>query len=149
MNTYSLIIAIVIGLTGAASSLSLAGVDEAIASYRNGNFTSAVAELRPLAEQGDARAQHWLGIMYHLGKGVDRDDKQSIAWYLKAAEQGGVGAQTNLGSMYFEGSGAPQDDKLAVLWWSKAASQGSVAAQYHLATMIEQGRGVTKDEVQA
>ncbi len=52
-------------------------------------------------EQGLARAQFLLGLMYHLGQGVPDDQKQAIGWFLKAAEQGYGEAQDALGTMYF------------------------------------------------
>ncbi|TFG59172.1 MAG: sel1 repeat family protein, partial [Deltaproteobacteria bacterium] len=39
-------------------------------------------------EQGDAKAQHGLGVMYHNGFGVERDDREANKWFRKAAEGG-------------------------------------------------------------
>ena len=33
------------------------------------------------AEQGDAEAQNYLGLMYDSGRGVPLDDKQAVVWY--------------------------------------------------------------------
>ncbi|MGI9403386.1 MAG: tetratricopeptide repeat protein [Hyphomicrobium sp.] len=52
------------------------------------------------AEQGDAKAQFNLGLMYGEGRGVARDDAKARAWFQKAAEQGDVKAQLKLGLMY-------------------------------------------------
>ena len=38
--------------------------------YKRGDFATALRELKPLAEQGDAEAQLSLGIIYDLGLGV-------------------------------------------------------------------------------
>ena len=35
-----------------------------------GDFATALKEWKPLAEQGDADAQYYLGLMYAQGKGV-------------------------------------------------------------------------------
>ena len=43
---------------------------------------------RHAAEQGDAAAQHTLGIMYANGLGVPQDDAEAVRWYRLAAEQG-------------------------------------------------------------
>jgi TPR repeat protein len=49
---------------------------------------------------GYAEAQSNLGIAYAFGKGVLKDDKQSVYWYQKAADQGNAEAQSNLGIAY-------------------------------------------------
>ncbi|HEY5139605.1 MAG TPA: hypothetical protein VIJ25_09880, partial [Methylococcales bacterium] len=46
---------------------------------------SVVQQLRIKAEQGDAKAQNDLGVMYANGDGVAQDDKQAAFWFRKAA----------------------------------------------------------------
>ena len=50
-----------------------------------------------LAQQGHAKAQYSLGMLYFNGWGVPKNDKTSVMWYTKAAEQGSVDAQNELG----------------------------------------------------
>lgn len=88
----------------------------------------AVAWYRKAAEQGYARAQNSLGLMYANGRGVEQDDTQAVAWYRKAAEQGDAVAQLNLGLMYADGRGVEQDDNQALVWYRKAAEQGDADA---------------------
>jgi hypothetical protein len=86
--------------------------------------------LRKAAEQGDAGAQCNLGVCYDcVGRGVEQDDAQAVAWYRKAAEQGHAGAQRKLGIMYGGGRGVEQDDAQAGVWYRKAAEQGDTYAQ--------------------
>jgi len=105
--------------------------------------------LKALAEKGDARAQNQLGYMYDNGRGVQKDDREAVAWFRKAALQGHASAQINLGLMYAEGEGVPQDDKEAVAWYRKAALQGEAMAQYNLGVMYYKGQGVLEDYVAA
>ena len=51
---------------------------------------------RKAAEQGDAKAQFNLGVMYDKGQGVMRNYAEAAKWYRKAAEQGDADAQRNL-----------------------------------------------------
>ena len=51
----------------------------------------------PLAEQGVAKAQYNLGLMYGKGKGVVKDDGKAIKWWKLAADQGDGKAKTNWG----------------------------------------------------
>ena len=44
-------------------SLACAGLPEGEAAYSRGEYTRAYSELKPLAEQGNAEAQWYLGVM--------------------------------------------------------------------------------------
>ncbi len=83
---------------------------------------TALREWRPLAEQGNANAQFFLGFMYANGLGVSQDYAEALQWYRKADEQGYAKAQNNLGLMYGKGQGVPQDDAQAHMWYNLAAS---------------------------
>jgi hypothetical protein len=48
------------------------------------------------AKQGNARAQHNLGVMYNEGMGVPQDYQTALKWYRLAAKQGNAYAQYNL-----------------------------------------------------
>ena len=61
--------------------------------------------VRQAAEQGDARAQFNLGIMYDNGEGVLKDEAEAVKWYRLAAEQDLANAQNNLGTAYTNGQG--------------------------------------------
>jgi len=52
-----------------------------------GNFEQALAELHPLAEAGDPRAQLWLGLMYYYGRGVPFNPQKAQKWIRKSADQ--------------------------------------------------------------
>jgi len=47
-------------------------------------------ELKKQANNGDARAQYNLGIMYKKGQGVEKDYKEAVKWFELAADQGYV-----------------------------------------------------------
>ncbi len=108
-----------------------------------------VAALRPLAEQGDARAQTELGLAYFQGINVPKDTSEGVKWFRKAAEQGSPVAQNNLGVAYSQGQGLPQDPVAAVDWYRKAADQGYALSQYNLGRAYAFGRGVTQDYAEA
>ena len=115
--------------------------------YREGYGTAvdhveAVKWVRKAAEQGFARAQYDLGLMYEFGTGVERSNEKAAEWYLKAAEQGYARAQFWLGYMYEYGTGVEQSYEKAAEWVQKAADQGYADAQYNLGDMYRDGRGV-------
>src|SRR5699024_3584817 len=101
---------------------------------------SVLARVRPLAEQGDPKAQYNMGVIYDRGYGVERNYDKARIWYEKAAAQGDAEAAHNLGVMYHEGHGVPVNDKRAVYWFRKAAKLGEPAAQNNLAVMYAEGR---------
>ena len=123
-----------------------ADYDKGMHAYNSGDFKTALAEWTPIAEQGDARAQATLGIMYGNGDGVPQNDKIAVYWYAKAAEQGHAKAQYHLGLSYSYGQGVPQNDKTAVKWYAKAAAQGLAGAQNSLGGMYQDGDGVLEDD---
>ena len=94
-------------LLALTSPVVLAGFDEAAAAFAAGNYAQAQAELGPLLENNDPRAQYSMGVLYENGFGVVKDLPQAAAWYLKAAEQGNTDAQFNLGAMHEHGVGIP------------------------------------------
>uniref|UniRef100_A0A7S1QZQ0 Fe2OG dioxygenase domain-containing protein n=1 Tax=Alexandrium catenella TaxID=2925 RepID=A0A7S1QZQ0_ALECA len=101
------------------------------------------------AVQGDAVAQHILGMMYSQGNGAPKDDAAALEWTLKAAEGGLVNAQFSAGTMYIEGQGTPSNESRALYWYSKAAAQGDASAQMILARMYSEGMGTGRDESKA
>jgi hypothetical protein len=126
-----------------------ADFQKGFAAYQSGDYATALSEWTPLAKQGDAPAQHNLGVMYENGQGVPQDYKIAVKWYRLAAEQGDAFAQSNLGLMYRQGQGVPQDDKTAVKWYRLAAEQGYASAQTNLGYMYGKGQGVVQDNVYA
>ena len=113
--------------------------------YQYQDYTTAIRELTPLAQQGDAFAQFNLGLWYDDGDwvaGIPDNDAEAVKWYRKAAEQGLARAQRTLGIMLNEGLGTPENDLEAAKWFHKAAEQGDVHAQLNLGFMYAEGEGV-------
>jgi TPR repeat protein len=123
--------------------------DTGYAEYQRGDYAAALRRLRPLAEEGDVRAQYTLGLMYHHGRGVPRHDPEAMRWFRLAADQGHASAQFNLGVMYSEGHGVPRDESEAARWYQLAAEQGNPEAQYNLGLAYAKGDGVAQNHVNA
>ncbi len=117
--------------------------------YYEGDFLQALSIWRPLAEQGNARAQNNLGILYRNGEGVVQDLDAARRWLLQAAEQGYARAQFSLGMMYDFGQGVVQDYAQAIRWYLQAAANGDPDAQFNLGVLYADGRGVTKSLAEA
>ena len=96
---------------------------------QSGDFLTAVAELRPLAESGVDEAQIYLGAIYFTGgKGVAADYDEAHWWLSLAAGQGYSVAQTFLGLMYQDAKGVPRDYVEAYKWLTLAAAKERKAA---------------------
>jgi hypothetical protein len=107
---------LIFGLMSSVSADFKTGYD----AYQQGDYKTAIKELRPLAEQGNADEQFILGLMYDNGQGVTKDDQTAVKWYRKAAEQGQANAQTSLGVMYALGQIVAKDEVLAYMWFNLA-----------------------------
>jgi hypothetical protein len=126
--------------TGTAASA--APVRTAIAAFNEGRVEAAASMFQPLAEQGDAVAQNFMGLMHAHGRGLDDDPEAAARWYRKAAEQGYGAAQHNLGDAYEHGEGVERDPVAAARWYRAAAKQGIASAQNALAALHYHGTGV-------
>ena len=100
--------------------------------------TKSLADLRKLADQGDADAQWQMGVRYHNGENVPRDDAQAMQWFLRAAEQGHATAQATLGAYYWAGRGVPQDLSKAYFWSALALAQGDENSKARLEGLASQ-----------
>jgi TPR repeat protein/serine/threonine protein phosphatase PrpC len=105
--------------------------------------------IKPLALDGDAVAEYWLGYLYRAGIGITQNYEEAVKWYRKSAEQGDAGAQNNLGVIYAKGLGVTQDYTEAVKWYRKSAEQGYARAQSNLGYCYYCGYGVTQDYTEA
>jgi hypothetical protein len=131
-----------------SASNAFAGASEdcaAAAADGQQDYAATLRLCRPLAEQGDAKAQSRLGFMYLTGQGVAQSDTEAAKWYRRAADQGDPAAQDSLGSMYY----AAQNYVEAAKWTRLAAEQGHFAAQAALGLMYANGQGVPQDYVLA
>lgn len=124
-----------------------AGFAEGANAYNAKNYALALKEVTPLAKAGMADAQHLLGLMYYMGRGVVRDYAQAMTWHRKAALQGKADAQYVVGAMYYTGNAVPQDQKQAISWFRKAAEQGHAEAQLAMGLMYRYHAGVPQDKV--
>jgi TPR repeat protein len=92
--------------------------------FQSGDYATALENFAPLAEQGDAAAQLWLGSMYSTGYGVPEDDPQALHWIHASAHQGHVDAQVALGGIYFLGRDTAPDYVQSQMWMHIANANG-------------------------
>ena len=146
LATVLLAMTIALALGGNAN----AGFSEGASAYNAKNYSRALKEIIPLAKAGHADAQHLLGLMYYMGRGVARDYKQAMVWHRKAADQGKPDAEYVVGAMYYTGNAVDADPRQAVIWFRRAAEKGHAEAQHALALMYRyHAAGLPADKVLA
>ncbi|CUS34752.1 tetratricopeptide repeat protein [Candidatus Nitrospira nitrificans] len=119
--------ALLLALTYAAGAspqpvVAADSLEDAEFAYERGEYTQAARLFSPLAEQGVASAQFYLGLMHEKGRGVRQDNSTALAWFRKAAAQGYAGPQSNLGLMYERGRGVRKDLVRALMWYHIAGA---------------------------
>jgi TPR repeat protein len=138
-------------LFGSAGASWSGDFEKGLNAYEKEDYSTALQEWVPLAQQGNANAQYRLALMYEIGDGVDQNYKTAVKWHKLAAEQGHVFAQSKLGFIFSGGGsgeyfeGVPLNYETAVKWYELAAKQGDLYAQVSLGEMYERGQGVTQN----
>ncbi|MEM7195741.1 MAG: tetratricopeptide repeat protein [Pseudomonadota bacterium] len=131
-------------------------LQDGIRAYYAGDYSRSFELLYPLAEEGVARAQFRIGIMYRYGRSVTQNNSLSEKWFtsalpvvLRAAQQGDAWAQTDLGTAYEMGISLQQNYERAAMWYLRAARQGYPGAQTNLGVLYATGEGVSYDRAKA
>ncbi len=104
--------------------LSNARISDAVAQNADVRMTDGF--LRS-AQQGDIKAQFYLGALYAQGVGVSQSDLEAFRWFLSAAERGHPQARLVVGEMYAIGRGVPRSNVDAYKWASAAATSSNPA----------------------
>ena len=135
----------------AAGNLAVdARLTEAANQLRSGRASEAFSMLKPLAEQGDARAMLMMGMMLYSGYGgVSKDPEQAQQWLQKSANSGHTMAWVWLGYVAELRSNETGHLEAAANFYRKAAQNGDASGLYSLARLVEQGLGFAKDPARA
>jgi cell division septation protein DedD len=142
------VIAVIVGIgTGslALHPLACAGEAEGRAALQAGDYDKAIAELKPLAEKGEAGSQYLLAETYFGGHGGTL--MEGLKWMSAAADQGYAQAQARLGLIYATGRGVPVNNVEAYRWFSLAAKLADPRAQKNLKTVSETNRTVVSKRI--
>lgn len=102
--------------TALASTQAWADLNSGLGAMERSDYATALKELAPLAERGNAEAQSNLGRMYLYGWGVRKSAAESAKWYRKAAEQGDAKAQKMLAYLLEQGAGVEKNPAEAGKW---------------------------------
>lgn len=93
-------------------------------------------QLVSAANDGDPKAQYYLGLVFENGYGIASNASEATEWYRRAAEQGLDSAQVNLGMCYLEGIGITKNESEGVRWLTSAAEKGNTDAMFNLGAYL-------------
>jgi hypothetical protein len=100
--------------------------------YDRADYRTALRVWLDDANQGDARAQNYVGEIYERGLGTAPDYALAAKWYRRAADQGYARAMTNLGQLYETGRGVERDPSKALAWYRKASGLEDAGLAYEI-----------------
>jgi len=106
----------------AQSARAADALAEGARAYAADAYPRSARILLPRAEQGDARAETYVGVMYLRGQGLPQNFEAAAHWLHRAAEADVPAAQYFLGLLYDKGQGVPQDFVLAEAWLNLAVA---------------------------
>jgi TPR repeat protein len=70
--------------------------EDGMVAYNRGDYPPAVRLFRPLAEQGNPKAQNQIGMMYRKGEGVQPSPARAFMWFSLSARRGDAKAKAGL-----------------------------------------------------
>jgi len=115
---------------------------------RASKYSEALSEFKVLATEGHAASQFSIGLIYHLGRGVEADPETAYMWYKKAAVKEYPPAMNNIGMMYLNGEYVVSNHDVAFKLFLKA-SANHAQARDNLAQCYEFGWGTERDIAKA
>ena len=114
---------------GFAITVSAGGFEQA-ESYRiQGNHAAALTLYIAAATAGHAAANHWAGIYYFEGYGVDKNTVEAAKYFLVGARMGVEDSMIYLAKIYLKGEGLPKDCARARYWITRA-TRGEVSQDW-------------------
>lgn len=106
------------------------------------------AEMKRMAEAGDAEACLEMGLLAENGGETPPDYIAARLWYERAASKGMIEAEFRLGKLVSEGLGGSENQEAALQHFMKAAEGGMPIAQYNVGAMLASGRGARRDQIE-
>lgn len=112
-----------------------AAIEDAQLKMKSGDFSGAVAILKPLTQEGDARATGLLGMLMLSGQGISKDVSEGERLLRLSADQGNAGAQGVLAMALWTGDGLAKDRAAAWPLAEQSAAKANALGEFALATM--------------
>jgi len=127
------------------ASMAVAGTEEGVAAFEAGNYEKAFEELKPAAEEGNARAQGYIGEIYLGVPSTEKNYAKAKKWLTKSVDNGYSSAANSLGLIYENGLSVGKNTKQAFNFYKIAAKGGDPSGQFNLGRVYKRGIGTERD----
>lgn len=123
------------------AAVSAQDAQRGLEAYRAGDYATAYAQWRPLAQSGNPTWQFNLGTLYLYGQGVAQDQEKALEWFEAAAKNGLLRAQITLAEHYENHPRGERDTAIphAIKWRTLAAEAGDGISMVKLAEHLDIG----------
>jgi hypothetical protein len=101
--------------------------------YGSGDYQTALRLWLPLAAEGDAMAQFYVGVLYANGWGIMRNYAEAAKWYRLAAKQCCRASESGRYVQFWRG--VPKNKAEAIKWYCRAADNGEPVARAYFASI--------------
>ncbi|WP_253261373.1 MULTISPECIES: tetratricopeptide repeat protein [unclassified Roseobacter] len=128
---------------------ALADVSAGLIKLDEGDLPGAATDFANAFDAGDAEGAFYLGRLFELGLGTDKNEVQAANLYSAAADAGSAKAKLRLGLIYHEGRILLRDYVAGTQLICDAADAGEPDAQLNCALAYQQGIGIDANEEQA
>lgn len=149
-NNVFLLLLLSLALVHSALGAPLRPFKYGLKAYHHGDYDIALKIWQPLAEQGNAHAQFYMGKLYEIGSvSIPQNWDKAFYWYEKSATHGSTIAGYHLAQLFDEGRGTLPNKQKAFFWYQQAATSNHAPSQSQLSLMYLQGIGIVKDNDKA
>lgn len=113
--------------------------------YETKKYNEARELLTPLAVDGDADAQYYLGDVFRAYDNKNMDLEKAYEWYLSSSNQQNMNAMFKLGLMYANGEFVEKNYAKRNYWYQRAIDEGHTYAMYNMGYSYLNGIGVVQN----
>ncbi|WP_457814080.1 tetratricopeptide repeat protein [Sinorhizobium meliloti] len=132
-----------------SATTARAGVAEGIKTLEGGDIAGAVKEFQEAYEAGDADGAFYIGRLFEMGLGTDKDMRRAAELYAAAVSKKSAKAENRLGLMYLKGELVIQDYARATELICAAAAAGDPNGQFNCGLIYSEGKAVGQDWAKA
>jgi TPR repeat protein len=134
-------------LAASKQGVAQAQYDLATLYFKTDAEEQGMAQLREAVDQDHPEAHTLLSTHYREGRGVPRDEAESIRLLRRGAELGDPVAQNEYGVALRDGTRVESDAQQSFQWFEKGAWGDNTEAQLNLAFAYLHGTGIERDRV--
>ena len=145
MRNRAVLIGLAISFATVSAGSAIADVSTGVSLLEAGDVSGAAEAFAAAYEAGDGDGAFYLGRLFELGLGTDRDEMRAADLFAAAAALGSAQGQLRLGLLHHEGRVLLRDYVEGTRLICAAADAGLAEAQLNCGLAHQAGRGVAED----